>query len=119
MVVVDVVVGTERSGIKVLVLVLVLVVVEVVVVGLVFCGDGHDCVATVGTLRIGVAGPALFVVVTTTISFSSMLVLVGWAVVTDGATTVLATVGKVSKVTSARESAGATAGASLWVQVSS
>ena len=116
LVLVDVVVVVKRSD--TIVVDVVVVDVDVVVVDSVAGRAGHDCVATVGTLRTGVAGPALIVVETTT-SFSSLLVLVGWAVVTGGATTVLVTVGRVSKVTSARESAGATAGASLWVQVSS
>ena len=111
-VVVDVVVVTEGSGARVDV-----VDVDVVelVVGAVAEVAGHDCVATAGILRAGVAEPAMVVVVdcciVDVVACASMLVPEGIDVVVSGA--------RVSKVTSASESAGATAGALLWVHVSS
>ena len=120
-VVVDVVVVVERSGttvVDVVVVVVVVVVEEVeeddeVVVDSVIGADGHDCVATVGTRRAGDADPALVVADCCNIDVvacSSMLVVEGVDVLVSGAT--------VSNETSAKESAGATAGALLWVQVS-
>ena len=113
-VVVDVVVVTEGSGARVDV-----VDVDVVelVVGAVAEVAGHDCVATVGILRAGEAEPAMVVVVVfdgrivEEVTCVSMVVSEGIDVVVSGA--------RVSKVTSASESAGATAGALLWVHVSS
>ncbi len=101
-----------EASIGTTVVVVVVVVVEVVVVESVDGIDGQDCVATVGTRC---AGTALSIIVVDV--FDGLVVgvptfsIVGRVVVVDA--------GRVSKLTRASESAGATAGASLWVQVSS
>lgn len=93
-------------GTTVVVVVVVVVVVKVVVVESVDGIDGQDCVATVGTRC---AGTALSIIVVDV--FDGLIVgvptfsIVGRVVVVDA--------GSVSKLTSASESAGATAGASL------
>lgn len=111
-VLVEVVVETS-IGTTVVVVVVVVEVVEVVeVVGAesVDGTDGQDCVATVGTRCAGTALSTTVVVdgVDVDVSEVSMTAMV-----------VVVETGSVSNVTRARESAGATAGASLWVQVSS
>lgn len=116
-VVVDVVVVAEGSGTNVVVVEeggVVEVVVEVVVDS-VDGAAGHDCVATVGTRRAGAAEPAIVEVVTR----AWILESVGAVVAVVEGVVVVPPPGTVSKVMSAKESAGATAGASLCVQVSS
>ena len=74
--------------------------------------DGQDCVATVGTRCAGTALSTTVVVVSDGIDVDT-------SVASITAMVVVVATGSVSNVTSASESAGATAGASLWVQVSS
>ena len=74
--------------------------------------DGQDCVATVGTRC---AGTALSTIVVVVVSGG---VDVDTSVALRTAMVVVVATGSVSNVTRASESAGATAGASLWVQVS-
>ena len=113
---VDVVVVVGGSGTTVVDVVVVVVLVdEVVVVDSAFGTAGHDCVATVGTRRAGVADPVSVVVVVCCCVLVSVGIWAGSVVLAR----VLFTNGSVSKVTSAKESAGATAGASLWVHASS
>lgn len=111
-VLVEVVVETS-IGTTVVVVVVVVEVVEVVeVVGAesVDGTDGQDCVATVGTRCAGTALSTTVVVDGVDVDVSE---------VSKTAMVVVVAAGSVSNVTRARESAGATAGASLWVQVSS
>ncbi len=102
-----------ETSIGTTVVVVVVVVVEVVGgVESVDGTDGQDCVATVGTRCAGTA-------LSTTVVVAVDGVDVDVSVVSMTAMGVEVETGCVSKVTRARESAGATAGASLWVQVSS
>jgi hypothetical protein len=104
-----------ETSIRTTVVVVVVVVVVVEVVGGVDSvdgTDGQDCVATVGTRWAGTA-------LSTTVVVAVDGVDVDVSVVSMTAMVLEVETGCVSKVTRARESAGATAGASLWVQVSS
>ena len=109
-VVVETSIGTTVVVVVVVVVVEVVEVVEVVGAESVDGTDGQDWVATVGTRCAGTALSTTVVVdgVDVDVSEVSMTAMV-----------VVVETGSVSNVTRARESAGATAGASLWVQVSS
>lgn len=119
-VVVEVVVDTSMATVVVVVVVVVEVVeveVEVVMdVESVVGTDGQDCVATVGTRRAGTALSTIVVDVPTEGVDASLGEVVE---VSADSTTVVVGADDVSNVTRARESAGATAGASLCVHVSS
>lgn len=114
-VVVEVVVDTSMATVVVVVVVEVVVVEVVVVVDVesVVGTDGQDCVATVGTRRAGTALSTIVVDVPT----EGVDALLGEIV--EVSTAVVVGADDVSNVTRARESAGATAGASLCVHVSS
>lgn len=109
-VLVEEVVETSMATV-VVVVVVVVEVVDVVEVESMGKTDGQDCVATVGTRCAGTALSTIVVVVLGG-------VVVGMSV-SSFAAMVVVVAGDVSNVTRARESAGATAGASLWVHVSS
>lgn len=94
-------------------------VVDVVVVAESVAGtDGHDCVATVGTRCAGAVLPSMVVVDATGLIDRFDVVVVDGSIFSTTGIVVVGT-GSVSNVTSANESAGATAGASLWVHASS